>query len=224
MKKLGVFGLVAAMLATLMIFAPAYAQTAKKAQAVQKPSSPAVPAAFRFAGWVPYGQVRKYTKKDIANRLERSTELFLQYGFTDLAVHRFRPAVKTKTAPGKEITLEIYRMEKPADAFGIFSVRKSGTDKASGVIKALNGPKSKQGWKLIPKNCGRSRKWKEPAVNRMWWVMIKRQANIFFVIVRRKVQRVAEVFVTTVKRWSQGMNINLITVLLIWRPPWASSY
>ena len=131
MKKITVFGLAAAMWATLMITATADAQTAKKA--------PAVPAAFRFAGWAPYGQVRKFTKKDVANQLEGSAELFLQYGFTDLTVHRFRPAVKTKTAPGKEVTLEIYRMEKPADAFGIFSVRKSGTDKASGVIKALNG-------------------------------------------------------------------------------------
>jgi len=35
-----------------------------------------------------------------------------------------------KTA-GKEIALEIYGMETPTDAFGIFSVRRSGTEKAS---------------------------------------------------------------------------------------------
>jgi len=51
-------------------------------------------------------------------------------------------------------------------------------------------------------------KWKELAVNRMLLVMIKSRVNTFFMIVQRKVLRAAEVFVTTVKRWSQGRNIN----------------
>jgi len=138
MRKKVVFGLAAALLAALMIAAPADAQATRKARAVSKPAAPAVPAAFRFAGWAPYRQVRKYTKKNVADRLDGSAELFLQYGLTDLTVHRFRPAVQARKTAGKEITLEIYRMEKPADAFGIFSVRRSGTEKASEVIKALN--------------------------------------------------------------------------------------
>ena len=48
------------------------------------------------------------------------------------------------------------------------------------------GQRLKQSWKLIPKNCGHSMRWKEPAVNRMWWVRIRRRANTFFSIVRRK--------------------------------------
>ena len=43
----------------------------------------------------------------------------------------------------------------------------------------------------MPKNCGRSMKWKELAVNRMLLVMIKRRANIFFLIVHRKVLKAA---------------------------------
>jgi hypothetical protein len=138
MRKRVVFGPAAAVLAALMIAAPVDAQTVKKAQAVRKPPVPAVPAAFWFAGWAPYGQVRKYTKKNVTDRLEGSADLFLQYGFTDLAVHLFRPAVQAKKTAGKEIALEIYRMETPADAFGIFSVRRSGAEKVSEVIKALN--------------------------------------------------------------------------------------
>jgi hypothetical protein len=121
-----------------MIAAPVDAQTVKKAQAVRKPPVPAVPTAFWFAGWAPYGQVRKYTKKNLTDRLEGSAELFVQYGFTDLTVLRFRPAVQAKKTAGKEIALEIYRMETPADSFGIFSVRRSGAEKVSEVIKALN--------------------------------------------------------------------------------------
>ena len=138
MKKRSVFGPAAALLAALMIAAPVEAQKAMKTQTVRKPPAPAVPASFWFAGWAPYGQVRKYTKKNLADRPESNSELFLQYGFTDLTVHRFRPAAKAKQTPGKEIALEIYRMETSADSFGIFSVRRSGTEKVSELIKALN--------------------------------------------------------------------------------------
>lgn len=138
MRKRVVFGPAAAVLAALMIAAPVDAQTVKKAQAVRKPPVPVVSATFWFAGWAPYGQVRKYTKKNLTDRLQGSAELFLQYGFTDLTVHRFRPAVQAKKIADKEIALEIYRMETPADSFGIYSVRRSGAEKVSEVIKALN--------------------------------------------------------------------------------------
>ena len=60
-------------------------------------------------------------------------------------------------------------------------------------------------------------KWKELAVNRTLLVMIKRRANTFFMIVQRKVLKAAEVFATTVKRWSQGKNINQKITLWIWQ-------
>ena len=59
----------------------------------------------------------------------------------------------------------------------------------------------KAGW-LMMKNYGRSVKWKEPEVNLMLLVMIKRPGNSFFMIVQWKVQKTAEVFVTTVKHWN----------------------
>src|ERR1700694_3600197 len=74
------------------------------------------------------------------------------------------------------------------------------------------------------KNCGHSMKWKELAVNRMLLVMIKRRSNTFFMIVQRKVLKTAEVFATTVKRWSQGKNIHQKITLLIWRLPWGFSF
>src|SRR4030065_2201829 len=91
-------------------------------------------------------------------------------------------------------------------------------------MKVLNGLKYKQSWKLILKNCGRSMKWKELAVNRMLLVMIIRRANTFFMIVQRKVLKAAEMFVTTVKRWSQGKNLNQKIALWLWQLPWALSF
>jgi len=74
------------------------------------------------------------------------------------------------------------------------------------------------------KDYDQSMKWKELAVNRTLLVMIKRRANTFFMIVQRKVLRAAEVFAMTVKRWSQGKNINQKITLLIWQLPWALSF
>ena len=69
-----------------------------------------------------------------------------------------------------------------------------------------------------------SMKWKELAVNRTLLVMIKRRANTFFMTVQRKVLKAAEVFAMTVKRWSQGKNINQKITLLIWQLPWALNF
>src|SRR5882724_3742970 len=74
------------------------------------------------------------------------------------------------------------------------------------------------------KNCGHSMKWKELAVNRMLLVMIKRRVNTFFMIVQRKALKAAEVFATTVKRWSQGKNINQKITLLTWLLSWALNF
>ena len=76
--------------------------------------------------------------------------------------------------------------------------------------KGIEWSKVQQSWmrRQAQKNCGRSMKWKEPAVNRMLLVMIKRRVNTFFMIVQQKVLKAAEVFVTIMKHWSQGKNIN----------------
>ncbi len=61
-------------------------------------------------------------------------------------------------------------------------------------------------------------------VHRMSWVTIKRRANTFFMIVQRKAPKDGEVFVTTMKRWSQGKNINRKTALLRWQPSWELNF
>ena len=52
----------------------------------------------------------------------------------------------------------------------------------------------------------------------------RRRANTSFLIVQRKVLKAAEVFVTTVRPWSQGKNINRKIALLKWQQPWALSF
>src|SRR5262245_57807597 len=90
--------------------------------------------------------------------------------------------------------------------------------------KGLEWLRYKQSWKLILKNSGHSMKWRELAVNRMLLVTIKRRVNTFFVIGQRKALKAAEAFVTTVKPWSRGKNINQKITLLISQLPWASKF
>ena len=52
----------------------------------------------------------------------------------------------------------------------------------------------------------------------------KRRANIFFMTVQRKVLKTVEMFVMTVKRWSQGKNINPKIPQLTWQLPWALKF
>ena len=52
----------------------------------------------------------------------------------------------------------------------------------------------------------------------------KKTSEYIFHDCSRKVQKVAEVFATTVKRWNQGKRTNPKIALSIWRLPWASIF
>lgn len=91
---------------------------------------------FTFIGWAPTGEPEFYRKDSLFGYIDGGAEIFLQYGFVDLSVSRYRPSANTK--PEKVITLEVYRMESPADAFGIFSIRREGDEKTSARIKAVH--------------------------------------------------------------------------------------
>jgi hypothetical protein len=52
----------------------------------------------------------------------------------------------------------------------------------------------------------------------------KNTGEYIFYDAQRKVLKAAEVFATTVKRWSQGKNINRQIMLLVWRLPWVLSF
>jgi hypothetical protein len=61
-------------------------------------------------------------------------------------------------------------------------------------------------------------------VNQTLSVLTRKRANTFFMIVQRKVPKAAEVFATTVKRWTQGKNISQQITPLIWPLRWALSF
>jgi len=124
------------------------------AQAQQDAPTPSVPR-LAIPGWTSFGRPESYGRGGLYGYIDGGAEIFLQYGFRGAAVLRFRPAGgnaakggagaetqgaarETGSPAAKELTVEIYTMETPADAFGIFSVGRAGDEHVSERVEAEN--------------------------------------------------------------------------------------
>lgn len=76
--------------------------------------------------------------KALADHLGSDAGAALPYGVTDVSVHRFKPATRTKKTAGREFVLEVFRMTSPDDAFGLFSLGRRSADRASPIVAAPN--------------------------------------------------------------------------------------
>lgn len=129
----------AAILATaaiLLTVGPLSAQAKRTRPAGKRPVAP-VPSSFQFTGWVSSAPAKKLTGKALVAYLGDAGAA-LQYGVKDVSVHRFRPAARTKKTAGREFALELFRMDSPADAFGLFSLGRQNADRASAAVDAPN--------------------------------------------------------------------------------------
>ena len=111
----------------LILCAPAYRNTRQGADS---------PRELIFPGWTPTEKPERYEKKGLFGYIDGGAEIFLQYGFEELTVARYRSLAPQQGS--SEIALEIYRMASPGEAFGIFSVKREGGEKTSSSIEAMN--------------------------------------------------------------------------------------
>jgi hypothetical protein len=123
--------------AILLIVGPLSAQ-AKRTRTAGKRLVATVPLSFKFTGWVSGAPAKKLTGKALVAYLGGAADVALQYGVKDVSVHRFRPAARTKKTAGREFTLELFRMDSAADAFGLFSLGRRNADRASAAVAAPN--------------------------------------------------------------------------------------
>jgi hypothetical protein len=70
------------------------------------------------AGWKQSGKVSYYTKENLFELINGAAEQYLEYGFKELARAEY---VSAAQGPGKTITVEIYEMNDPTGAYGLFS-------------------------------------------------------------------------------------------------------
>jgi hypothetical protein len=71
-------------------------------------------------GWVRTDSARIYRGKDLYLFIDGGADLFFEYGFRQVAVEEYHRGAT------ESISLEIYEMNDPGAAFGIFSVRSGG--------------------------------------------------------------------------------------------------
>ncbi len=96
------------------------------------------PANFKgIEGWTPSGPPVSYLKDGLRGYLGTGADLFLEYGFKRLTVFTLAP----QGAPaqgGKELTLEIFEMQTPEGAFGIYANRRAGDEYFSPLLKTVH--------------------------------------------------------------------------------------
>jgi len=87
-------------------------------------------------GWKKSGKPSVFIKADLYNHIDGGAELFIEYGFDRLLVQRY--------ARGKsEITLDVYEMESPAAALGIY-LMKCGQETPVAEIRSRNSGEKSQ--------------------------------------------------------------------------------
>ena len=91
-----------------------------------------IPGDGDFRGWGRPEIPERYSRDGLYGYINGGAEIFLEYDFEELWLARYTRGEKS------EITLEVYRMRTPEDAFGIFSVRRSGNEHLSIGIEALH--------------------------------------------------------------------------------------
>ena len=83
-----------------------------------------------YPGWKATGPIDRYLQQDLYGHINGGAELFLEFGFDSLLVREYRHA-------GQEITLEVYCMERPESALGIY-LMKCGKENPLPEITARN--------------------------------------------------------------------------------------
>ena len=92
-------------------------------------------------GWRWDGKEEKYDSKTLFNYIDGAAELYLAYGLQKTTVRRFE---KSSQPP---ITLELYEMASPEDAYGVFSFERQdepmeigqGSEFGGGLLRFWKG-------------------------------------------------------------------------------------
>jgi hypothetical protein len=72
-------------------------------------------------GWAKDGEPQEYEGEELYTYIDGGAEIYKEYGFRRIIIQDY------KNAKGKSVSLEIFEMETPAAAFGMFSFKRSGS-------------------------------------------------------------------------------------------------
>lgn len=85
-------------------------------------------------GWTTSGKTLVFTKNDLYGYIDGGAELFLEFGFKELIVQNYRQGEN-------EIVLEVYQMESPESALGIYLMKCGEETPIEGIDARNSGNK-----------------------------------------------------------------------------------
>jgi len=121
MKARGIMSGARWALASLVVaglFAPVAGTTAGRWP--QGPLRIYLPADNAAAGWTRDGGPQEFEGEDLYTYIDGGAEIYREYGFRRVVVQDY------ENPGGKSVSLEIFEMETPAAAFGMFTFKRSG--------------------------------------------------------------------------------------------------
>jgi hypothetical protein len=83
-----------------------------------------LPADGAAPGWSRDGEPQEYAGEDLYAYIDGGAEIYQEYGFRRIILQDY------KNASGKSVSLEIFEMETPAAAYGMFTFKRSGSGKS----------------------------------------------------------------------------------------------
>jgi hypothetical protein len=96
------------------------------------------PAENDVSGWKPAAPLEFYQQDNLFDLVDGGADSYLAYGFKQAAVRRYQ------NAAGDRLTVQVWKMASPADAYGLFTVNQSGT-----AVSVGNGGAAEPGVRLV---------------------------------------------------------------------------
>jgi hypothetical protein len=90
-----------------------------------------VPGTGEVESWQPTGAPRTFVGEDLYSLINGGAVIFNEYGFRQVITQDYT------SKDGKSITLEIYQMNNPASAYGIFTIKRG--DEGKGIDVGVEG-------------------------------------------------------------------------------------
>ena len=85
-----------------------------------------LPGAGAIPGWTPAGDMRAFNRETIYDLVDGQADAYFAYGFEQVAVRDYN------NAAGAVLSVEVWQVATPADAYGLFTAGRSGAPVAVG--------------------------------------------------------------------------------------------
>jgi hypothetical protein len=88
--------------------------------------SSALAGADEMSDWAPVGDLQRFRSENLYDLVDGQADAFFAYGFEQVAVETF------ENGSGGTVRVEVWQVETPADAYGLFSTYRAGSPVAVG--------------------------------------------------------------------------------------------